>query len=852
MKRLWLIAALCVAMLAIAVVPPLVSVSRYKSQITQLMAESLGRPVRLASVEVRLLPRPGFVLTDLTVAEDPGFGAEPVLHANSVTASIRLLPLWRGKLEIGTVSVDEASLNLVRLANGQWNLDPLFKTAVAKTGHGAQVWAVQLPYLEATNSRINFKDGAEKLPFSLVEADISFWQENPGDWRIRLRGQPVRTDLAMDMDDTGVVRLEASLRNAPQLRNMPVHLDLDWRQAQLGQLARLILGADTGWRGDLTGEVHVDGTPDAARIQTRLRATGVHRAEFAPAEALDFDANCGFVYHFPARSLDHLACSSPLGDGHIRLTGEMAGQGAPPRLALEMDRIPVTAGLDFLRTLRSGFAPGLEAGGTISGTLAYSAADASQPSKPGKPVRLARLSRTQTAPEPAALTGSLTVQGFQLSGGALNQPLTAAKIVLEPVAAPGSQFPAIAAAVAVPAGSSTPLTLDLRLGLKGYQVGMHGQASLARARELAHAAGLAQGTPLDAIAGDPMVVDLTAAGPWMKAPVSSLEDAGFAPGLRPHAVEAAATEAVSPATDTLSGTVTLHNANWKAGFLATPVLISEATLHLGGGQLRWSPAVFTYGPLKGTASLTLPTDCATPQPCLPQFTVQLGDVDAAALQAAVLGARTPDTLLSTLIARLHLSSSQPEWPEMEGEVRADSLKLGPVTLHEPAATLHIGPDGAAIKSFDGELLGGRMHGTGTIHPAETAQDKPVYTLEASLEKLGAADVGRMLGARWSGGPIDAQGKITLAGYTGKDLAASATGTLHLEWRQGAMASPAPAALSRFTNWTVEAEIANGAVSLKQNLALRGASKLAVEGEVKLSDPPRLVFAAPAEAQAAKR
>ena len=118
----------------VLVVPPLISVSHYKDQITRLIAQSLGRPVRLSSVEVRLLPWPGFVLSDLSVAEDPAYGAEPVLHATKVTASLRLLALWRGKLEIDKISVDEASLNLVRAGPGRWNLDPIFRTAAAQTG----------------------------------------------------------------------------------------------------------------------------------------------------------------------------------------------------------------------------------------------------------------------------------------------------------------------------------------------------------------------------------------------------------------------------------------------------------------------------------------------------------------------------------------------------------------------------------------------------------------------------------------------------------------------------------------------------------------------------------------------
>src|ERR1039458_2766093 len=226
--------ATLLAVLAVLFVPPLVSLSRYKSKVTQLMSTSLGRPVRLSSVELHLLPRPALLLTDLTVEEDPAYGAEPVLHASTVTASIRLLSLWRGRLELDTISVDDASLNLVRSAPGHWNLDSLLRTATAQAPSEAGKpdnpgKLIRLPYLKATNSRINIKNGTEKLPFSLLNTDLSFWQEEPGDWRIRLEGQPTRTDLSQEGTDTGTVRLQASLRRAPELRRMPLHIDLEWR-----------------------------------------------------------------------------------------------------------------------------------------------------------------------------------------------------------------------------------------------------------------------------------------------------------------------------------------------------------------------------------------------------------------------------------------------------------------------------------------------------------------------------------------------------------------------------------------------------------------------------------------------
>src|ERR1700744_621704 len=79
--RLTLALVVALVLLLLLIVPPFISISRYKSRITELVSASLGRPVRLSSVELRMLPRPGFVISDLNVDEDPASGAEPVLHA---------------------------------------------------------------------------------------------------------------------------------------------------------------------------------------------------------------------------------------------------------------------------------------------------------------------------------------------------------------------------------------------------------------------------------------------------------------------------------------------------------------------------------------------------------------------------------------------------------------------------------------------------------------------------------------------------------------------------------------------------------------------------------------------------
>lgn len=847
--RLWLALALLVTILAILVVPPMVSIARYKNGITRLMSTSLGRPVRLSSVELRLLPRPGFVLTDLTVEEDPGFGAEPFLHANSVRASIRLLSLWRGRLEIDTISVDEASLNLVRNDAGKWNLDSLFHTAAAKTGQAPIAPSAALPYLKATNSRINIKKGVEKLPYSLVSTDASFWQANPGEWRVRLRGQPARTDVNLELGDTGIVRMEASLKKASELRLMPMHVDIDWREAQLGQLSRLVFGTDPGWRGDLTGELHLDGNAEIAQVKTRLRAIGVHRAEFAPESPLDFDARCSFAYRFSARDTENLTCDSPLGNGQIRLTGELPGEAGKPHFSVELDKIPVDAGLDALRTVRSGFGPGLEAKGTVSGKITYAEVEsvAEPKTKPAAKPASAKNRVAKAAAAPGPLTGGFVVEGFELSGGGLEEPIRVAKLALDPVSGSEGQASALAANLTIPAGGPTPLAVTAQLALSGYQLTVHGPASVARARELAKLSGAANANLLDTIGGEPLTADLTVEGPWQPE-----QKFVFAPINAPVAVDPAL-PAAPPTADRVSGTVSLHNSNWKSDYLASDVVISSATVRLENGQVRWDPVAFVYGPIKGTATLSVPLNCVAPQPCLPSFGLQFAQLDASALQAAVLGAKEKVTLISTLLEKLRPTTPM-VLPEMLGTVKADSLVLGPLTLKDATATLRVLDDGVHITALDASVLGGKMHAAGALYISRTEKSKPSYMVEAQFEKVNPAQVGLLVGQRWSGEGFDARGKVELSGFTQSDLADSAKGTMHFDWQRGMVAGGAavPADLARFNKWSADAVIGGGIITLKDNQVERPGHTGTIQADATVGASPKVRFATQAAEAQAKR
>jgi hypothetical protein len=816
-RRLRIALGVLLVLVVVFVVPPWISLGRYQKRIVQVLSSSVGRPVEISSVEMRLLPRPGFNISNLSIAEDPAYGAEPVLHANSVRANIRLLSLWRGRLEISSIVVDEASLNVVRAGSEKWNLDPLLRNAAQKAGAGAGFGqGAHFPSLEATNSRVNFKNGAEKLPFSLVNTDLSFWQQSPGDWRLRLKGQPSRTDFAFQQGDSGTVRIEASMKRAAQLSEVPLNVDLEWREAQLGQLSRLVFGSDPGWRGDLTGNLHVEGTPSAAHLTARLRASGVHREEFASPTPLDFDVNCGLLYHYAARKVEGLNCDTPIGNGRVKLTGGVPGGGLPAQFALELDKIPVEASLDLLRTMRSGLAADLQAAGTVSGRIDYNqqggTADVSAKQ------RVARGQRQAEGQSP--LTGSLTVSGFSLKGGSLTQPIAAEKIVLSPVrSVAGSQ--ALEGTATFSLGGVEPMSVSTRLAGTGYSETVHGQVSIARARELMLTFGWPQAAALKDLAGDPLALNVALKGPWLGAEASN-----------------AGAETAGVQLDMVNGTVSVHNAAWKSNYLVNPVEITQATLNLSPDAMRWEAVSFSYGPVKGTGGVSFPLSCAAPavQPaddaCAPEFKVQFGALDASALEAALLGAREKGSVISQLLDRLHPAAA-PVWPKMHGTVSADALVLGPVKIERASATIGFAADSAELSGFKGRLLGGSLDAKGTLRWAQGDAQQPAYAIEARCERLSAALVGQLLGQKWSGGPITLAGKVEAAGFTEKDLSATAKGVLHFDWSQGAMSG------TRFDAWSGDAAIGNGAVTIGTNDLAAGGKKQAVEGGVTFGSPAKV-------------
>jgi len=315
-------------LLALFVLRP--GASRLKSRIITSISTAVGRPVDIGAVHIQVLPRPGFDLDNLVVYDDPEFGAEPILRANEVMAALRVTSLLGGRLEISRLDMTEPSLNLVHNPTGRWNLEALLEHSsqipLAPTRKGKTEARPGFPYIEVTSGRINFKSGAEKTPYALTNADFSLWQDSENAWGVRLKAQPVRTDL--NLSDTGLLQVNGTWQRAQTFKDTPLQFTVEWSRAQLGQFTKLLRGNDKGWRGTIQLDAEMAGSPANLRISSSGWIDDFRRYDIKSGKALRLGAHCDGRYSTVTHDFHEVLCSSSVGNGLITLTGEMGLAGS--------------------------------------------------------------------------------------------------------------------------------------------------------------------------------------------------------------------------------------------------------------------------------------------------------------------------------------------------------------------------------------------------------------------------------------------------------------------------------------------------------------------------------------------
>jgi hypothetical protein len=344
-----------------------------RNRISVSIGNALGRGVAIDNVRIHLLPRPGFDLEGLSIYDDPEFGAEPMIHAPDVSAAIRFRSLFRGRLEIASLSATNPSINLARNESGQWNLSSLLERnaqiPAAPTEKRAFERRPVFPYLEASHARVNFKIGQTKKSYALMDADVALWQDSDNSWSARIKAAPVRTDF--NLTDTGIITIDGKWRRASSLRMTPLEFAVRWQNGQLGQITKLFTGNDGGWRGAISLSARIAGTPEALAIRSETGVEGFHRYDIVGRDNVLMETACSAQYNALIGSFTEVACDSPIKNGDIQMRGSMAVAGQMPaisayNLTFAAKNVPVTSILRLLRLSKKNIPLELAADGLLN------------------------------------------------------------------------------------------------------------------------------------------------------------------------------------------------------------------------------------------------------------------------------------------------------------------------------------------------------------------------------------------------------------------------------------------------------------------------------------------------------
>lgn len=294
-RKWWKLAlSLVVFLIALQIgVSLLVRTRRVHSYLTTQLERAFGRPVEVGHFSAQLLPAPELDAEQVTVGEDPAFGTEYFLRADTLSAGLRWTDLFLGHFEFGTLSLTKPSLILVRNGQGKWSLEqwlPPAKTAIHSAvpvyGPPAALAPVNhLRRIEFSDGRVNFKNVDDKLPFALTGVSGSVDQVSPGRWQLRLEAQPWRSGVVLQSVGTVLVRGDLAGTSS---RLQPAQINVHWEAVSLADLFRLLHGSDYGLRGVFTLDgtlksgtsesiAKVEATPGDWIFSVEARAAQIHR-----------------------------------------------------------------------------------------------------------------------------------------------------------------------------------------------------------------------------------------------------------------------------------------------------------------------------------------------------------------------------------------------------------------------------------------------------------------------------------------------------------------------------------------------------------------------------------------------
>lgn len=728
--------------------------SRLKSRIIASISAGVGRPVDLGSVHVRLLPRPGFELENLVVYDDQAFGPEPMLRASEVTADLRLTSLLRGRIEIARLNLTEPSLNLVHEPGGRWNLEALLErtahTPLAPTGNTKSAPRPRFPYIEGSSGRINFKSGPEKKPYAFINADFSLWQESENSWGVRLKAQPLRTDL--NLNDVGQLRVDGTWQRAESFQETPLKFNVEWSRAQLGQVTKFLSGNDKGWRGEIEFVAALSGSPAQLKFASTAAIDDFRRYDLTSGKALRLAAHCDGEYSTEDHEFHQVLCGAPVGNGLITLEGDIGLPGSGHyAVTVKAENIPASAAVALAERAKKNLPDDVTAEGTLGGEL-----NLQQDAGSGFPPRFDgqgeitnfHLSSATTKGEigPTSVPFVMSAEAGRRGIGAGNKSGFAAPtgdhIEIGPVALSPARGGASARAW---------------ISRSGYDITIAGESEISRMLRL----GRMLGIPAAASSAEGSAeLNLQIAGMW-----SGTQTAAGMGFTGPQ----------------VKGTAKLRNVHVTPAGFSDALQISSAEMQLRADAVHVTKLSAKAAGTTWSGSLELPRGCGNLGACAVKFMLNADEIAVGRMNEWVTGAGKKRPWYDVLQASGKTGTSLLGRLKASGHITASRFLVHGVAATAVSADVTVDAGKLQIKSMGGEIFAGKHQGKWL---ADFSVSPSVCKGSGALTGVSLAKVAKQMGDDWIAGT--ARGSYEVTGPCTGEFWQSAVGTLQVDVRDGAL------------------------------------------------------------------
>src|SRR5271165_2794885 len=133
MRKLAIVAVAIVVIVIVLILalPHLIDINQYRGQVQSQLQQRLNRPVQLGAMSLGVFPL-RVEVNDVIIGDDPSFGSKvPFAQVGQLNVSIALLPLLAKNIQVDSLELKQAKIEIIRNAQGIWNFSTAGSSAAA-------------------------------------------------------------------------------------------------------------------------------------------------------------------------------------------------------------------------------------------------------------------------------------------------------------------------------------------------------------------------------------------------------------------------------------------------------------------------------------------------------------------------------------------------------------------------------------------------------------------------------------------------------------------------------------------------------------------------------------------------